>query len=83
MRFIYNDYTYYSLTSKENCFNSVLTQSSIDVCLTYWYFEFTIIYSDRTRDNIKTCYIFNKELINNGKLDDKTKEFFESVKSFK
>lgn len=79
LRFIYSDILYNSYATKENCFNSVLTQSSINVGLTCGFFEFTIIYSDRTRDSIKTCNIFNKELINYGKLDDKTKESFESV----
>jgi len=79
LRFIYNDYLYNSSTSKENCFNSDLTQSSLNVGLTCGYFEFTIIYSDKTRDNIQTCNIFNKELIDYGKLDEKTKESFETV----
>lgn len=71
MRYIYgiNDFT-----TKEECFNSVILPSSKNVGLSCGYFEFNIKYSDGTSENFKSCNIFNKDVITNGHLDDKTKE---------
>jgi hypothetical protein len=74
-------YIYYDnfFTSKQNCFNSVLTQNAKDAGLSCGYFEFHLKYSDGLTDTIQICNIFNSELINYGQLDDKTKESFETI----
>lgn len=75
LRYIYgmNEFT-----SKEECFNSELLPSSKKVGLSCGYFEFNIKYSDGTSENFKTCNLFNKDVITNGHLDDKSKETLES-----
>ena len=65
-------------TSKEDCFNSVLLPSSKNVGLSCGYFEFNIKYTDGTSENIKSCSIFNKDVITSSHLDDKSKENFET-----
>ena len=71
-------YGFNEFTSKEECFNSVLLPSSEKLGLTCGYFEFNIKYSDGTSENIKSCNIFNKDVITSARLDDKSKESFES-----
>lgn len=65
-------------TSKEECFNSEILPSSKKAGLSCGYFEFNIKYSDGTSQTIKSCNIFNKDIITNNHLDDKSKENFES-----
>lgn len=67
-----------NFTSKEECFNSELLPSSKKVGLSCGYFEFNIKYSDDTSQTIKSCNVFNKDIITNNHLDDKSKESFES-----
>ena len=65
-------------TTKEDFFNSVILPSSKKVRLSCGYFEFDIKFSDGTSKNLKSCNIFNKDIITNSHLDDKSKESFES-----
>ena len=76
LRYNYNQDIF---TSKEDCYNSVLLQSSKDEGLSCGYFEYNLKYSDGSSETIKSCGIFNKELINYNQLDQKTKE---TVKNF-
>ena len=70
--------------SKEDCFNGEILPSSKKVGLSCGYYEVSIKYSDGTSQTIKSCNIFNKDIINSKHLDDKSKETFESfVKSNK
>jgi hypothetical protein len=78
LRYIYYDKLF---TSKQDCFNSVLTQNAKDAGLSCGYFEFHLKYSDGLTDTIQICNIFNNDLISYGQLDDKTKESFESIVS--
>lgn len=71
-------YGYNTFASKEECFNSEILPSSKKVGLSCGYYEFNIKFSDGTSKNIKSCNIFNKDVITNGHLDDKSKESFES-----
>ena len=52
-------------TTKEDCFNSVILPSSKKVGLSCGYFEFDIKFSDGTSKNLKSCNIFNKDIITN------------------
>ena len=73
-------YFYYNelFTSKDDCFNSEITQASKNSGLSCGYIEYNIKYSDGTSDNFKSCNLFSKALIDYGKTDDKTKENFQS-----
>ena len=76
-------YFYYNslLNSKNDCFNSEITPAQKNAGLSCGYYEYNIKYSDGTSESFKSCNVFNKALINYGKLDDKTKENFETFVS--
>ena len=76
-------YFYYNslLNSKDDCFNSEITQASKNSGLSCGYYEYNIKYSDGTSESFKSCNVFNKAMIDYGKLDDKTKENFETFVS--
>lgn len=65
--------------SKEDCFNSVLTQNAKDEGLSCGLIEFTVKYRDDTLENIKSCFIFNKNARNYETIDDITKFLFSEV----
>ena len=71
-------YGFNEFSSKEKCYNALILPSSEKVGLSCGYFEFTIKFTDNTSVSIKTCDIFNKDVITNGHLDDKTKESFQN-----
>ncbi len=71
-------YGFNQFTSKEKCYNALILPSSEKSGLSCGYFEFTIKFTDGTSVSIKTCDIFNKDVITNGHLDDKTKESFQN-----
>jgi len=76
LRYIYNQDIF---SSKEDCYDSVLLQSSKDQGLSCGYFEYNFKYSDGSTDTIKSCGIFNQDLVNYNQLDQKTKE---TIKTF-
>lgn len=75
--FYYN----YLLNSKNDCFNSEITPASKNAGLSCGYYEYNIKYSDGTSESFKSCNVFNKAMIDYGKVDDKTKENFETFVS--
>ena len=72
-------YGYRMFTSKQECYDSVLLRSSIEAGLSCGYFKYTLKYSDGTTLNIESCGIFNRDLINQQNLDNKSKE---SIQTF-
>ena len=76
-------YFYYNslLNSKDDCFNSEITQASKNAGLSCGFYEYNIKYSDGTSESFKSCNIFNKAIIDYGKVDNKTKENFETFVS--
>ena len=74
-------YGFNDFTTKEECFNAVILPSSEEVGLSCGYFEFNIKYSDGTSESIKTCNIFNKDILSNNYLDDKSKESYKNFVS--
>ena len=78
MKYFYDNYL---LNSKDDCFNSEITQASKDAGLSCGYYEYNIKYSDGTSESYKSCNIFNKAMIDYEKVDDKTKENFETFVS--
>jgi hypothetical protein len=78
MKYFYDNYL---LNSKDDCFNSKITQASKNAGLSCGYYEFNLKYSDGTSESYKSCNIFNKAIIDYQKVDDKTKENFETFVS--
>jgi len=74
------DYTlgYRSFSSKQECYNSLLLPSSTKVGLTCGYYKYSIKYSDGSNYEIESCGIFNKDLLGQKSLDEKSKESFKS-----
>lgn len=77
-------YGYRIFSSKQECYDSVLLQSSKDVGLSCGYFKYTLKYSDGSSDEIESCGIFNRDLIKQKNIDGKSKENIQSfVNSYK
>ena len=75
LNYIYNNRIF---SSKEECYDSVLLPSSKDVGLSCGYFKYTLKYSDGSSDEIESCGIFNRDLIKQKNIDDKSKESYQS-----
>ena len=61
-------YDFNEFTSKEDCFDSVILPSSKKAGLSV---DILNLILDGTSKNIKSCYIFNKDVITNDYLNDK------------
>ena len=70
---------YRTFSSKQECYDSLLLPSSINVGLSCGYYKYSIKYSDGSTYELESCGIFNRDLINQQNLDDQSKN---SVKSF-
>ena len=74
------DYTlgYRTFSSKQECYDSLLLPSSINVGLSCGYYKYSIKYSDGSTYEIESCGIFNKDLLGQKSLDQQSKDSFKS-----
>ncbi len=74
------DYTYgYRIfSSKQECYDSLLLPSSVEVGLSCGYYKYSIKYSDGSTYELESCGIFNKDSISQQNLDEQSKNGFKS-----
>ncbi len=69
------------VNSKDTCLNADLLKSSEDLGIECGYYEFTIYNEIIGEKTIKTCYLFNPEIIKNKNIDDGNKYIFNRIAS--
>ena len=74
-------YNYRTFSSKQECYDSLLLPSSINLGLTCGYYKYSIKYSDGSNYEIESCGIFNKDLLGQKNLDQQSKDGFKSFVS--
>ena len=64
--------------SKEDCQNAQLTQGAKDAGIKCGFYQFTVNYLQGGSKTYSTCYIYNSNIISEGKLDEKTQSELQS-----
>lgn len=68
-------------TSKEDCFNAKLLDSSKNAGIECSYFDFSITYTDGIKENYKTCYLYISDSLKGSTIDPNFINTFNSLAS--
>ena len=84
-RYLYSDYYDENLelksVSKNDCLNAQLTKTALDAGIKCGFYQFKINYIQGGSKTYQTCYLYNSNIISNGKLDEKTQSEISSFVS--